>query len=444
VGRVRQGKPFLQIVETRRLLAHSKGDDDRPREVLGSLWESDPLSRLVEENPSLGEIQRNEEEALDRVCRAVANRPVLQAAAYSALPPADQVFPSTRIHADLPERASDGRVAEELNRALHEIMGKNKDVILIGEDLLDPYGGAFKVSRGLSTKFPGQVLSTPIAEAGLVGVANGVALTGMRPVAEIMFADFVTLAADQLINFAAKFHSMYGGKVRCPLTLRLVSGAGRGYGPTHSQSLEHLFCGVPGLRVVALSQRHDPGQLLRHAVLEDDSPKVLVENKLLYALRPAGRPPLDLRPVPRRTHNGDYPALCYEPEGGADADVTVVTYGGMTGVAEGAMHKLLEEEELRFDYFILTQLWPLDVGDIVRSVTRTKRLLVVEENVPDFSVGAAVIAAVAQRIPGGLACRAVGSRPVPFPCARHLENEVLPSVDRVVGAVLEILPRAQR
>ena len=154
-------------------------------------------------------------------------------------------------------------------------MAADRDVILIGEDLLDPYGGAFKVSRGLSTRFPDQVFSTPIAEAGIVGLSNGLALAGMRPVAEIMFADFVTLAADQLINFAAKFHAMYGGKVACPLTVRLVSGGGRGYGPTHSQSLEGLFCGVPGLRVIALSRRHDPAELLGQAVLPRRQPQGL-------------------------------------------------------------------------------------------------------------------------------------------------------------------------
>src|SRR5436309_11413698 len=109
-----------------------------------------------------------------------------------------------------------GRGAEELNRALHALMRDDPRVILLGEDLLDPYGGAFKVSRGLSTAFPDRVLSTPIAEAGIVGTCNGMALAGMRPIAELMFADFATLAADQLINFAAKYYAMYGGRVTCP------------------------------------------------------------------------------------------------------------------------------------------------------------------------------------------------------------------------------------
>jgi pyruvate dehydrogenase E1 component beta subunit/2-oxoisovalerate dehydrogenase E1 component len=165
----------------------------------------------------------------------------------------------------------------------------------------------------------------------------------------------------------------------------------------------------------------------------------LVENKLLYALRPLAMPPTDLRSVPAQSTNGTYPALCYAPRGGEKPDVTLVTYGGTTGLAERALHKLLEEQELSFDYFILTQLWPLDVTEIAVSAAQTRRLVVVEENAPHYGVGPAVIAAVAQRVRGGLACRAVGSQSVPFPSARHLESAVLPSEDKVVSAVLEIL-----
>src|SRR5207248_10569722 len=127
--------------------------------------------------------------------------------------------------------------------------------------------------------------------------------------------------------------------------LRLVSGGGRGYGPTHSQSLERLFCGVPGLRVLALSQRHRPERLLRRAILEDGSPKVFVENQLLYGMRPCDRPPAGLEAAPAEGRDGDYPPLCYRPSGSVQPDVTVVTYGGMTTVAEPAMQRLLVEEE---------------------------------------------------------------------------------------------------
>jgi 2-oxoisovalerate dehydrogenase E1 component len=438
VARVRRGAPFLQVIETRRLMAHSKGDDNRAPELVEALWERDPIRRLGEARRAAS-ARRAAELAMDATIKDVAARPPLRFGADLALPPGRGVVTDGRIRSEGRADRAYGRVAEELNRGLHEVMAADRYVVLIGEDLLDPYGGAFKVSRGLSTRFPDQVFSTPIAEGAIVGVSNGMALAGMRPVAEIMFADFATLAADQLINFAAKFHAMYGGKVVCPITVRLVSGGGRGYGPTHSQCLESLFCGVPGLRVLALSRRHDPAALLDLAVRHDDSPKVFVENKQLYPLRTADTAPADLRLLPSRRENGGYPPLCYAPQGDVVADVTVVTYGGSAEVAERAMRQLIETEELRFEYIILTQLWPLEIDEVLDSVRRTGRLVVVEENHPAYSVGAAVIAEVAQRHAGRLACRTVGARAVPLPSARHLEDEVLPSAEVVAFAVSETL-----
>lgn len=437
---VRQGSPHLVMVDTRRLMAHSKGDDDRPAELLERLRQEDPISTLLLRSDTARTWSDAAALQLSELGRSVADRPKLSYAAVSALPASDMTVSSHDLHAE--RTVPDGgykRVAEELNAAFHAMMAADPGVVLVGEDLLDPYGGAFKVSKGLSTRFPGQVLSTPIAEAAITGIANGMALMGLRPVVELMFADFATLATDQLINFAAKFHYMYGERTTTPLTVRLPSGGGRGYGPTHSQSLETLFCGVPGLRVVALSQRHNPGELLRRVVVEDDGPVVFVENKLLYAQRPHAEAPIDLEPVEVTAGDGNLPSLRYRPRASAPADVTLVTYGGMTIPAEAAMRELIESDELTFDYVVLTQLWPLDVADVVDSVRRTRRLVVVEENVADYGISAAVVAAVAQEVPQGFASRRVGAAPVPLPGARHLEDSVLPSAASVATAIREIL-----
>lgn len=442
VEKVRSRTPFVQIIETRRLQAHSKGDDNRPQELIDELWRQDPLCRLLEQSPDAQKMFEKAQKEVDEVARRVLAKPLLQYDEQPALPAGTSNVSSSQIQSDIHYAQTYGRVVEELNRALHKIMADNKDVLLIGEDLLDPYGGAFKVSRDLSSKYPEQVFSTPISEAAIVGVSNGLALAGMRPVAEIMFADFVTLAADQLINHAAKFYYMYGAKVSCPLTVRMPSGGGRGYGPTHSQSLENLFCGVPGLRVIALSQRHHPGRLLAEVVLNSNSPTLFVENKLLYALQPANKPPIDLQVVMTERSNGDFPPLYYTPLGGKEPDLTIVTYGGMTRVVETAMHQLICEKEFRFDYVIVTQLWPLTADEIVESVRRTRRLVVVEENVPDYGFCAAVIAAVAQKIPTGFVSRAVGMRPVPIPSARQLEEKVIPSAKTIIQAINEVTAMA--
>ncbi|HUV26149.1 MAG TPA: alpha-ketoacid dehydrogenase subunit beta, partial [Anaerolineales bacterium] len=142
-------------------------------------------------------------------------------------------------------------VLESLNQALNRALKKDERVIILGEDILDPYGGAFKVTRGISTAFPERTLTTPVSEAGILGIATGLALRGYRPVVEIMFGDFVTLIADQVINHATKFRYMYNDQVNVPIVIRTPMGGRRGYGPTHSQTLEKLFLGTPGLRIFA-------------------------------------------------------------------------------------------------------------------------------------------------------------------------------------------------
>ncbi len=173
-------------------------------------------------------------------------------------------------------------VLESLNRTLQRVMEKDNRVVVLGEDILDPYGGAFQSNRGLSSKYPDRVFSTPISEAGIVGMATGMAMRGLKPVAEIMFGDFVTLIADQLINHAAKFRWMYNDNVRVPIVVRTPMGGRRGYGPTHSQSLEKLFLGIPGMKVLAPNTLRDPGELLL-AAIEDEDPVLFVEHKLLYS-----------------------------------------------------------------------------------------------------------------------------------------------------------------
>ncbi|HEY4300751.1 MAG TPA: thiamine pyrophosphate-dependent enzyme [Candidatus Didemnitutus sp.] len=433
VANVRQGRPSVAMIRTRRLLAHSKGDDNRPKDLIEKLWQDDPLSRLLAAQAELRSAQVSSAAEINATAETVAQRPKVADPGNRALPASSRTLSSLDLHADSAKNRALGRIAEELNRGLHEAMAANPEVIVLGEDLLDPYGGAFKVTRGLSTKYPDRVFSTPIAEAGIAGVSNGLALAGFRPVAEIMFADFVTLASDQLINFAAKFHYMYAGNVTCPTTIRLVSGGGRGYGPTHSQSLERIFCGVPGLQVVALSHRHDCCRLLQEVVLRNDRPTVFVENKLLYSERPAAEPPLDARIEPVEGKEGEFPPLHYV-SASRNPDVTVVTYGGSAPICERAMKRLFETDELAFDYFILTQLWPLDLTGILASVGRSRRLLVVEENVPAFGISAAVISGVVQAAPG-TSCRAVGAQPLPIPSVRHLEDLVLPGEEAVIAGV---------
>ncbi len=437
VSRVRAGQPFMQIIDTRRLAAHSKGDDTRPPEVIAALQARDAVQDVLDSDPEAAALMGRYAKEVGRLAGEVRERPLIPFEDGPVLP-----RPSPCDHTASEPPGGDVRIVQRLNAELHRMMDQDPSIVVIGEDLADPYGGAFKVTRGLSAAHPERLFNTPISEAAIVGVSNGLALGGARPIAEIMFADFAFLAADQLINHAAKFHYTYAAQVTCPLTLRLVSGGGRGYGPTHSQCTELAFCGIPGLRVLALSHRHPPERLLRAAVY-DDAPTILVEHKALYGLFPPQEPPLDLTRCETSDEAGEplpeYAPLCFAPLDDERADVTLVTYGGTAPIVEEAMRELILQDELRFEYIILTQLWPLHAAPIVAAAHRTRRLVIVEESVATFGLSAAIAAAVAQSPGPQVAIGSVGAAPVPIPCARHQESSTLPTTRSIADKVRSMM-----
>jgi len=314
-------------------------------------------------------------------------------------------------------------VLESLNTALHRAMQADERIYILGEDILDPYGGAFKITRGLSAAFPGRVLTTPISEAAILGLASGMALRGLRPVAEVMFGDFVTLMADQLINHAAKFRWMYNDQVRVPLVLRLPMGGRRGYGPTHSQSLEKLFLGAPGLRVVAPSTLGDPAQMLEDAILRDDDPLLFVEHKILYtrSLLTAA----DLSDWRVSQTAGAFPVFSLLPVGGESAALTIATYGYNFEIARAAAQELLYEDEIFSEIVVFSQLSPFELDPLFESLRRTGRLLTFEEGTQTLGWGAEVAARAAEALPG-VKIRRLGALDFPIGNSKSLEDEILP------------------
>lgn len=323
-------------------------------------------------------------------------------------------------------------VLEAINGALHDALGADENVLLMGEDVLDPYGGAFKATKGLSTSFGDRVLTTPISEAGIVGVATGMALRGLRPVVEIMFGDFSTLIVDQLVNHASKMRSMYGSSVSVPLVVRTPMGGRRGYGPTHSQSIEKLFLGTSGLRVLAPTAHGDVRALLRAAILESDDPVLFVENKLLY-LAPLHS--ADDGDLVRSPGDGATPTATIRVAGGGEPTITVVAYGHMAELAATAIVRLAFEHEVFAELVVPTQLWPLDAAPIVRSVQATGTLVTAEEGTVGAGFGSEVLAAVSEALGAGLrTAHRVAARDLPIPAAPSLEEQALPSVDDIVDA----------
>lgn len=325
-------------------------------------------------------------------------------------------------------------VLESLNLALHDVMATDDRACVLGEDILDPYGGAFKVTKGLSTKFPDRVTTTPISEAAIVGMAAGMALRGWHPIVEIMFGDFTTLVVDQVVNHASKFRWMYNEQVRVPLVIRTPMGGRRGYGPTHSQSLEKLFLGVPGLRVVAPTAAGDPGALLCSAVA-DDEPVLFVEHKVLY-LHHLWETDADFDVT--RSGPEHAPHYLLGVRHGGRPTVTVVAYGHMAELAREAVARLAYELELFVELVVPTGLAPFDVAPVLESVRRTGALLVAEEGTVTAGWGAEVLARVVEEAPTLRAVRRVAAPDHPIPSSGAMEDLVLPGVDLLVKTAQEL------
>lgn len=336
-------------------------------------------------------------------------------------------------------------VLESLNTALHQALSDDERVYVLGEDLLDPYGGAFKVTRGLSSSYPGRVLTTPISEAGFIGVGAGMALRGLRPVVEIMFGDFVSLIADQLINHISKFRWMYNDQVRVPIVIRTPMGGRRGYGPTHSQTMEKVFLGVPGLQVIAPAafSRPDgsesPGNLLYHSILDNDDPVLFIENKLQYLLPVNNQ--LDLHELiltdDQHSSNASYPTYNLVVRAAPPPVLTLVAYGYMSELARQSMERLAYEHELFTELVIPTRLAPFEIDAVLHSAQRTGALLVVEEGTFSLGWGAELVARVAESNSGQkIQYKRLAAMDVPVPASRSLEEEVLPGVDHIIQAAL--------
>ncbi len=318
---------------------------------------------------------------------------------------------------------------QAIREALEEEMVSDPNVFLLGEDI-GIYGGAFGVTLGLVEKFGEErVIDTPLSEAAIVGAAVGAALVGMRPVAEIMFFDFITIGLDQLVNQAAKIRFMFGGKPKIPMVLRSPAGSGTGAAAQHSQSLEAWVAHVPGLKVVAPSTPYDAKGLLKSAI-RDDNPVVFVEHKLLYKTK---------GPVPEE----DY----YLPLGKADIkrpgnDVTIVTWSNMVLRALNAAEILEKEYGISSEVIDLRTLVPFDNETLLTSVKRTGRLVVIHEACKTGGFGAEVVARVVEsdaiNYLEGPVLRLAGMD-LPIPYSPDLERQVVPQTEEIVRSVAKMV-----
>ncbi|WP_436373922.1 alpha-ketoacid dehydrogenase subunit beta [Cytobacillus sp. BC1816] len=315
---------------------------------------------------------------------------------------------------------------EAVREAMSQEMRQNDDVFILGEDI-GVYGGAFGVTRGMIEEFgPERVRNTPISEAAIAGAAVGSALTGMRPILELQFSDFITIAMDQIVNQAAKTRYMFGGKGKVPMVLRTPAGSGTGAAAQHSQSLEAWMAHIPGLKVVQPSTAYDVKGLLK-AAIDDDNPVIFYEHKLLYKTSSH---------VPEEAYSIELGKADIKREG---TDVTIVATAIMVHKALEAASEL-EKEGISAEVIDPRTIVPLDKETIINSVKKTGRLIVVHEAVQRGGIGGEIVSVIAESEAFDYLdspIKRLGGKEVPIPYNPKLEKAAIPQVPDIIEAVKE-------
>lgn len=424
-------KPAVFEIETYRLGAHSKGDDNRDTNEIKNYWEKDIILQILtkyKENTIslLNDVDQHIDQA---IAKARLND-------YCDYCPTPSMANNSEI--EWKELASDStterRYSEYIYESLRNLMSNYNKSIVIGEDIESPYGGAFKITKDLSEIYPGRVINTPISEAAIVGIGSGLSLMGWIVVVEIMFGDFMTLAFDQILNHASKFCTMYGNEIQLPLVIRTPTGGKRGYGPTHSQSLEKFFLGIPNINIYSLNKYLRPDIFYSTLFDKGKTPSLVFENKLLYSKTFTTVSKLGFKIL---ISSNLFPSIKVIP----DTDffhVTIVCYGGMLDDVEEATFRLFIEEEILCEIVCLTQLYPLDIKAIQQSVSMTKKLLIVEEGSKFVSLSGEIISELIEINTEIEKVKRVSYDDI-IPSSYQREIELLPNPTKIIEAVKEMI-----
>ena len=426
---VRTGLPAFVTVRTYRLNPHSKGDDLRDGKELEWFRVRDPLNIAQTECKKWRDIYGGFENEVDAHAKRALEKPHLSLDGYlrDQIPKYDDG--TSGQWAPMAAQLANERVNLQISNFYRQWMQRDKDLVMLGEDIADPYGGAFKVTKGLPTDFPHRVLTTPISEAAITGMGVGLAACSRRAVIEIMFGDFITYAFDQLVNNASKFFHMYNGQLSCPVVVRAPMGGRRGYGPTHSQSLERFVVGIDNCCVLSLSSVADVAPQL--APLADiKGPAIVLENKIDYALK-TFEPPAGFM---LERNGAVFPTFRVRPAEG-NAEVTLVSYGGMARFVADRLIDIFECADLVPELLVLSSIHPLDDAAIAQAVSLTGKLAVIEEGSGFASVGSEIVARMCERLGHKLHAVRISGKPVPVPSVPSLEEAVLPGLDDICEAL---------
>jgi len=419
---VRESKlPGFLLIQCYRMMAHSKGDDDRTLNEIETFSALDPLSQLMNNSPVH---RRQYEEILAEVKEFIEQHSItenLELAEYTinTLP---AKFKSL-VHASSNSKI---RTVEAIRNSLASVTEEGG--FLIGEDICDPYGGAFKATRGISSKFPDSVMNSPISEAALVGFATGRALMGQAVIAEIMFGDFITYAFDQIVSNASKFYHVYGIHSGIPVIIRVPSGGHRGYGPTHSQSLEKHLLGIDNILVLAISSLADPGPQFESA-LKLKIPTIVIENKIGYS-RILFQNENSL--VLERSSDG-LGAIVIKSKTSLP-QISIITYGELARDVVDHLVALEAEFGVNIEVICLLQLHPIPL-ELLLERDLGAITIVAEEGSQAFGLGAEIGSLLLERSRNPVIFRRVSAEPFPIASNRSLEEQLLANISKIVKVI---------
>lgn len=431
-------KPVAVVVNTYRLAPHSKGDEIRTKEELDHFGQLDPIYQIknsISKN-DLDSILISVNKQIEEALYLVDNDDKSEIELVYTSDYVPKLIDGFNYNTQIPIAVT---VRDRINYALDYLMNEDKKVFLIGEDLRDPYGGAFKVTKDLTKKHSDRIINTPISEAGITAWTVGAALNGSRPIAEIMFGDFITMSLDQLINHASKYMGVYRLERGLPFILRTPMGGKRGYGATHSQSLEKLLLGIPNIMVVAINNVLDPFDIylnLNKLLL----PKVIVENKLLYSkkmLHIDGEGNYDSFKI---TISKDYiPLITFTHDYSSAPLITIVAYGDMINDALDVASHFMIEHEILVNVVAVTQLSPFQTDSILKLTYNTKYLVTIEEGTADGNWGQTLISNLTIQNKDSIQFLSLSSKDHIIPIEKNFEDEVLLGKEEIINKLESLI-----
>ena len=415
---VREGKkPAFLHIQTSRLRAHSKGDDTRGEREIEAARKRDFLMSYAKMPEGEALVKKVKAKVFEELSLAKKSPPAV-------LPKIEEI--STSVNWKSVSLDGEAYVGKSLQQSFQKLMSSDEKILFVGEDVKSPYGGAFKIAQNLSNLFPSQVFSTPISEASLVGIGTGLSMENFKPFVEIMFGDFLSLGFDQLVNHAAKFAQMYNQQVSVDVVVRTPMGGRRGYGPTHSQSLEKHFLGVPGLRVLALNNLQQPHTVLNALASGKSGPTLLIENKVGYTQALGQSISTGFEVL---TSSDKFPATVVRPRS-SRIDVTIFCYGAMADEATRAAEILFKEDEIFCQILVPTQIYPFQIETFKEFLSSASDFVSVEEGSGFSSLTSEVLAQLSV-LNLGLKTNRLSAPDICIPSASPLEKEILPGFEAI-------------